>query len=318
MKKLLLALAMLAFVVPASAQNYPNQTVRIIVPTAAGGSIDAIARIFAERLSAKWGQSVIVENKAGGSMRIGADYAAKAPADGYTLLFCHDGTLAVNAVAFRDLPYDPVKDFEPLGIVAYIPVLILANSDFPPKNMRELIDYAKKNPGKVNHATGGTSGLLDLELLKAMAGIDITSVSYRGGLPGVQGTMAGDVEITIADVMTSAGALQSGKIRALAVATKRRVKQLPDVPTADESGVPGYDVSTWVGAFAPAGTPKEVSDKIEEALREAVTYKSVQDKLGAVGIEVASGRADDMRNQLALDLDKWKKLVKEQNIHISP
>ena len=319
MKRTLLAfLALTALIAPSVAQTkYPDHTVRIIVPTAAGGSIDATARIVAEKLSAKWGQPVIIENKPGAGMRIGADYAAKSAPDGYTFLVAHDGTMAMNPVAYPDLPYNPQKDFVPLGMLSSIPEVIMVNANFPAKTLQELIDYAKKNPGKLNHATGGTATMLALELFKAMAGVEIANVSYRGGLPAVTGLMGGDVEVCIADIATASAGLQSDKVRPLAITTLKRVKQFPDLPTADEAGVKGYDVATWVGAFAPAGTPKEIVAKIEAGLKDALSAPDVRTKLEAIGMEIRSGTGEEMRIVLAEDTSKWAKLVKEQNIKIA-
>ncbi len=319
MKQTLLAfLALAALTAPSAAQTtYPDHTVRIIVPTAAGGSIDATARIVAEKLSAKWGQPVIIENKPGAGMRIGADYAAKSTPDGYTFLVAHDGTMAMNPVAYPDLPYNPQKDFVPLGMLSSIPEVIMVNANFPAKTLQELIDYAKKNPGKLNHATGGTATMLALELFKAMAGVDIAHVSYRGGLPEVTGLMGGDVEVCIADIATASAGLQSDKVRPLAITVLKRVKQFPDLPTADEAGVKGYDVATWVGAFAPAGTPKEIVAKIEAGLKDALGAPDVRTKLEAIGMEIRSGTGEEMRTVLADDIAKWSKLVKEQNIKIA-
>ena len=313
----LLALAIAAASTAATAQNFPDHAVKIIVPTAPGGSIDATARIIAEKLSAKWGQPVIIENRAGAGMRIGADAAAKSPPDGYTWLVAHDGTMAMNAVVYPDLPYDPVKDFVPLGLISAIPEVIMVANKVPVKTLAEFIDYAKKNPGKINHATGGTATLLATELLKAMAGIEIEHVTYRGGAPAVTGLMSGDVEICIADIATANAALQSDRIRPLAVTTLERVKQYPNIPTANEGGVPGYDVATWVGAFAPAGTPKNVIAKIEASLKDAVKEPDVRAKLETIGMQVKSGTSDEMRDVLAKDIAKWGKLVREKNIKIA-
>ena len=301
----------------AAAQNFPDRTVKIIVPTAPGGSIDATARILGEKLHAQWGKPVIIENRAGAGMRIGADAAAKSPADGYTWLVAHDGTMAMNAVIYRDLPYDPVKDFVPLGLISAIPEVIMVANKVPAKTLAEFIAYAKNNPGKVNHATGGTATLLAAELLKAMAGIEIEHVTYRGGAPAVTGLMSGDVEVAIADIATANAALQSDRVRPLAVTTLARVSQYPGLPTADEAGVPGFDVATWIGAFAPAGTPKEVVDKIEAGIRNAIKEPDVRAKLEQIGMQPRSGTADELRDVLANDIAKWGKLVREKDIKIA-
>ena len=183
--------------------------------------------------------------------------------------------------------------------------------------MRELIAFAKANPGKLNHASGGTATLLALELFKAMAQVDITNIPFRGGAPAVTGVMSGETQVIFADLATAHAGMQSGKLRTLAVTTLKRVPRLPDVPTIDESGVPGYDVATWIGAFAPAGTPKAIVDKIEAAIKQALAAPDVKAKLEALGMEVGSGASAELRAVLADDVGKWGRLVKEKNIRIA-
>lgn len=299
-----------------AADVFPSRLVKIIVPTAPGGAIDTTARIVAERLQAKWGQPVIVENHPGAAMRVGADLASKATPDGYTLLVAHDGTMAMNPVVYSDLPYDPQKDFAPIALVSSIPEVLMVNKDVKAASLKELIDLAKKEPGKLNHASGGTATLLALELLKAMADIDITSVPYRGGAPAVRGVMGGEVQVIIADISTGGPGLQSPNIRPLAVTTMTRLKEYPDLPTFDEQGVKGYDVQTWMGMFAPAKTPKDVLAKIEAAVKEAVANPEVRAKFEKIGMTVRSGTAAEMQQVLAADIAKWGKLVRERNIKI--
>jgi tripartite-type tricarboxylate transporter receptor subunit TctC len=302
----------------ASAETFPSRTVKIIVPTAPGGAIDTTARVVAEKLQAKWGKPVVIENKPGAAMRIGAELAAKSPADGYTLLVAHDGTMAMNPVVYPDLPYDPVKDFAPVALISSIPEVIMVNKSVPAHSLQELIALAKREPGKLNHATGGTATLLSLELLKAMAGIDITSVKYNGGAPAVRAVIGGEVQVIIADISTGGPGLQSNNVRPLAVTTLQRVKQYPNLPTFDQSGVKGYDVQTWMGMFAPAKTPKDVLAKIEADVKEAVGSADVRDRLEKIGMTVRSGTAAEMKQVLATDIAKWGKLVRERNIKIGP
>jgi tripartite-type tricarboxylate transporter receptor subunit TctC len=310
------SLSVLLTGVPASAQTYPERNVRIIVPTAPGGSIDTTARVVAEKLSSKWGKPVIIENRPGAAMRIGADAAAKSAPDGYTLLVAHDGTMAMNPVAYADLPYKPQTDFAPVALLTAIPGVVMVHNAVPAKSIKELIALAKASPGKLNHASGGTATLLWLELFKAMAGVDITSVPFRGGAPAVTGVMAGQVELIFADIATANAGMNSGKLRVLAVTTAQRVKKLPDVPTVAESGVPGYDVATWIGAFAPRGTPQPIVDKIEADVKKALAMPDVRTRLEAIGMEVRSGTAEEMRTVLARDIKKWGDLVREKNIKI--
>src|SRR5262245_15882572 len=309
--------AFAALAAPAAAQGYPERAVRIIVPTAAGGSIDTTARVVAAKLAEFWGKPVVIENRPGAAMIIGAEAAAKSGPDGYTLLVAHDGTMAMNPVVYPSLAYHSQRDFEPVAMLTAIPEVVLVHEGVPVKTIRELIAHAKANPGKLNHASGGTATLLALELFKAMAGVDIASIPFRGAAPAITGTMAGETQVIFADLASAHAGMQSGKLRTLAVTTLKRVPRLPEVPTIDESGVPGYDVATWIGAFAPAGTPKSVVDKIEAAIKQALAMPDVKAKLEALSMEIRSGAAEEMRAVLAGDMVKWGNLVKDKNIQIA-
>ena len=314
---LIAALATLAAPPPASAQNYPERTVRIIVPTAAGGSIDTTARVVAGKLAEVWGKPVVIENRPGAAMIIGAEAAAKSAPDGYTLLVAHDGTMAMNPVVYPNLAYHSQRDFEPVALMTAIPEVLLVHEGLPVKTVRELIAHAKANPGKLNHASGGTATLLALELFKAMAGVDITSIPFRGAAPAITGTMAGETQVIFADLASANAGMQSGKLRTLAVTTLKRVPRLPEVPTIDEFGVPGYDVATWIGAFAPIGTPKSVVGRIEADIKRALAMPDVKARLEALSMEIRSGAAEEMRAVLAGDMLKWGNLVKDKNIKIA-
>lgn len=309
---------LLAMALPAAGQSYPDRTVRVIVPTAPGGSIDVTARMVAAKLADRWGKPVIIENRPGASMITGADAAAKSAPDGYTLLVAHDGTTAMNHAVYLHLPFHPQRDFEPVAMLTTIPLVVLVNQQVEAKTVAELVALAKANPGKLNHASGGTATLLALELLKAMAGIDITSIPYRGGAPAVTGTMAGETQVIIADLATAAPGRQSGRLRTLAVTTLQRVKQLPDIPTVDQSGVPGYETATWIGMFAPAGTSKTIVEKIEADVKAALAMADVRERLENLGMDIRSGTGDELQKKLAADIQKWARLVKEKNIQIAP
>jgi tripartite-type tricarboxylate transporter receptor subunit TctC len=302
---------------PAFAQGYPDRTVRMIVPTAPGGSIDTTARVVAAKLGELWGKPVVIENRPGAGMIIGAEAAAKSAPDGYTLLVAHDGTMAMNPVVYPSLPYHSQRDFDPVALIAAIPEVLLVNAALQTASVGELIAFAKANPGKLNHATGGTATLLALELFKAMAGVEIASIPFRGGAPAVTSVMSGETQVIFADFATASAGMQSGRLRTLAVTTAQRVPSLPEVPTLDEAGVPGYDVATWIGAFAPAGTPKAVLGRIEEGVKQALASTEVRDKLETLNMQVRSGSSEDMRAVLAADIVKWGRLVKEKNIQIA-
>jgi tripartite-type tricarboxylate transporter receptor subunit TctC len=307
-----------ALTVPAAAQSFPDRAVKIIVPTAPGGSIDTTARVIAERMQAKWGKPVVIENRAGAAMRLGAEAVQKSPADGYTLLVAHDGTMAMNPLIFPDLTYDPQKDFVPLGLVVSIPEALMVNKAVPANSVTELIALAKKEPGQLTHASGGSATLLALELFKAMAGIDIRSIPYRGGAPAVTAAIGGETSMIIADLTTGNAGLQSDRMRPLAVTSIERSKKYPDLPTMNEAGVPGYEVNTWIAFFAPAGTPKDAAAAIETAIKEAVALPEVRARFETTGAVVRTGSADELQKMLATDVAKWAKLVKEKDIKLSP
>jgi tripartite-type tricarboxylate transporter receptor subunit TctC len=298
----------------ANAQDFPDHTVKIIVPTSPGGAIDMTARIIGEKLQAKWGKPVVIENRPGASMQVGAEAVAKAAPDGYTLLVAHDGTMAINPLVYPNLPYDPQKSFEPLGMVISIPEAVMVNVDVPANSLAELIALAKKEPNQLTHATGGSATLLSLQLLEAMAGIDIRSISYRGGAPSITAAIAGETSMVIADVTTAAAGLHSDRIRPLAVTSLTRSKPFPTLGTVNELGVPGYEVNTWMGVFAPAGTPKAVAAAIEAAIKEIVAMPDVRTRFETTGAVVRSGTAAEMRQVLATDIAKWAKLVQEKHI----
>jgi tripartite-type tricarboxylate transporter receptor subunit TctC len=302
---------------PASAQGFPDHTVKIIVPTAPGGAIDTTARVFAEKMQAKWGKPVVIENRSGGAMRIGAEAVQKAAPDGYTLLVAHDGTMAMNPLVFPDLPYDPQKDFTPLGLVISIAEAAMINKAVPANSITELIALAKHKPGELTHASGGTATLLALELFKAMVGVDIRSIPYRGGAPAVTGAIAGETSMIIADLATGAAGLQSDRMRPLAVTSLERSRKYPSLPTMDEAGVKGYEVNTWMGFFGPANMSKEVVAAIESAIKEALAMPDLRARFETTGAVVRTGTAEEMRQVLATDVTKWAKLVKANNIKLS-
>jgi tripartite-type tricarboxylate transporter receptor subunit TctC len=296
------------------AEDFPDHAIKIIVPSSQGGAIDLTGRIIAEKLQQKWGKPVVVENRPGASMQIGAEAVARASPDGYTLLVAHDGTLAINPMVYPNLPYDPQKSFEPLGMVISIPEVVMANVSVPVHSIGELVALAKKEPGQLTHATGGSATLLSLELFKAMADVDVRSIQYRGGAPSVTAGITGETSIVIADVTTAGPGLHSDRIRPLAVTSLTRSKLLPELPTVDQAGVPGYEVNTWMGVFAPAGTPKDISAKIEAAIKEAVAMPDVRSRFEAAGANIRSGTAEEMRQVLAADTEKWAKLVRDKHI----
>ena len=313
----LLAVAVFSLTAPLAAQDFPTRTVRIIVPSSAGGSMDVTARLIGAKMAEKLGQSVVIENRPGGSMITGATAAAKSEPDGYTLLVAHEGTMAMNPFVFPNVPYDSSR-FKPVGLISSIPMLLMVNSSVPAKSVTEFIELAKKNPGKFTHATGGTTTLMVFELFKSRANLDILSVPFRGTSQALTSTMSGDVDFLIADETGAAPGLDSGKLRMIGVTTLARLEKHPDVPTVSESGFPGFEHISWIGMFAPAGTPDAVVKKIEDVVKLAVIAPDVRTTLERLGMEMQNGTTDAMRERLAIDTEKWAKLAKERNIKLIP
>jgi tripartite-type tricarboxylate transporter receptor subunit TctC len=250
-------------------------------------------------------------------MIIGAEHAAKQAADGYTLLIAHDGTMAMNPVVFPTLPYDPQKDFAAVSLLTAAPLVAMVHPSTGFNTIQDLISYARANPGKLNHASGGTATLLALELFNALANTQITSVPYKGAAPAFASLMAGETQLAFGDIGSAAATLKSGKVKVIGIATLERSKRYPDWPTIAESGVPGYETRTWVAAFAPAGTPREIVTKISADMRRAVTDPAVRARLDGMNFEVVGSTPEELAKLLRADTEKWGKLVKERNLKIS-
>ncbi|MDR2300054.1 MAG: tripartite tricarboxylate transporter substrate binding protein [Comamonas sp.] len=297
---------------------YPSKPVRIIVPYPAGGTTDIIARIAANQLTERLKQSFIVENKAGASGAIGSQAVAQAAPDGYTLVMATASSHGINSALQKSLPYDAVKDFAPITVVANTPNIIIANPAVPVKNLQELIALAKKEPGRINFGStsAGGSPHMSAELLKMMAGIDMTHVPYKGAAPMLTDLIGGQVQIGFDNLPSSIGFVKSGKVRALAVTTARRWPGAPDIPTVAESGVPGYEVSGWFGLLAPAGTPREILNKLQGTLAEAVKSPEVAKQLNDLGAEPVANKPEVFAQEIKDDVEKWRKVVKTTGVKL--
>ena len=257
------ALAPLAAPLPAFAQSFPSKPVKLVVPFPPGGSLDNVGRLLAQKLSEAWGQQVVVENKPGAGGNVGADAVAKSPADGYTVVMGALSTHAVNPSLYAKMPYDAVKDFAPISLVAITPNVLIVNAATPVNSVRDMIAFAKANPGKVNFGSGsnGSAGHLAGELFKMETGTDVAHIPYKGGAPALQALLAGDTQFMFDNLANAMAQVKGGKVRAIAVTTAQRSKLAPELPTMAEAGMPGFDISTWFGLLAPAGTPPEVIAK---------------------------------------------------------
>jgi tripartite-type tricarboxylate transporter receptor subunit TctC len=297
---------------------YPTKPITIIVPFSAGGTTDILARVVGLHVGQTLGQPVIVDNRAGAGGNIGTQAVARAPADGYTLLMGTVGTHAINQGLYKKLPFDPIKDFAPLSRVAMVPNLLVANPAQPYKNVKELIAYAKANPGKVNFASSGSGTSIHLsgELFKQMTQIDMQHVPYKGSAPAVADLIGGQTAIMFDNMPSVMPHVKAGKLRALAVTTAKRSPALPDVPTIAESGVPGYDTSSWFGLLAPVGTPADVVAKLNAAIAKALADPDVKTKLAEQGAEPHPEKPEQFAAFIASETAKWGKVVKESGASV--
>jgi len=312
---------MLTFVcatVTAQAQDesYPNKSVRIIVPFAAGGSTDIVARILADKLGAEFKQTFVVDNRSGAAGNIGADAVAKAPADGYTLLVGTTGTLAINRYLYKDMTYDGLKDFAPVSYTSSITNILVVSSKIPVRTVAELIALAKSKPGELNFASSGagSSTHMSSELFKAMAGIDIVHVPYRGSAQAMNDVLSGQVTMLIDNAPSSVGFIQQGTLRPLAVTSTKRLPTLPEIPTMDESGLKGYESLSWSGIVAPAATPKPIIAKLNQAINRLLETEDVKQRFAGMGVKPVGGTPEIFARHIQSESDKWGKLIKSANI----
>src|SRR5688572_1800379 len=267
--------------------TFPQKPIRFVVPYPAGGPLDVIARLLGQKVAESTKQPVVVDNKPGAGGNIGADIVAKSPPDGYTLVMGAVATHAINPTLYASIPYDPVKDFAPITQVASTPNVLVVNPSVPASSVREFIAYAKANPGKLNFGSGstGSAGHLAGELFKSMAGVDMAHIPYKGAAPAMQDLVAGQIQLMFDNLASSLGQFRAGKVKALAVTTAKKTPLAPDLPTIAESGLPGFDISTWFGVFAPAGTPKAALDRLHAEFTKALAAADVREKMTNLGAE---------------------------------
>jgi tripartite-type tricarboxylate transporter receptor subunit TctC len=303
----------------ASASAYPNRPIKIVVPFPAGGPTDGMARIISDRLGAVLGQSIIIENRGGGAGgSVGAKVVASADPDGYTILLTPGGSLTTGPAVHKNLGYDPLKAFVPVGLVMETPQAVSVHPDLPVKTMAELVAYAKANPGKISFGSQGfgVGPHLMLELFKLEAGIKMTHVPYRGTAPMLTALLTGEVQLAIDPTTTSLVHIQSGKIRPLAVASATRTAALPDVPTTVEAGYPKLVSPFWLGVVAPAGTPPAIVAKLNAAFRETLAAPETRDRLANFGAEAKIGTPEAFGKLIADELALWQRVVKDANITV--
>jgi tripartite-type tricarboxylate transporter receptor subunit TctC len=296
----------------AQSAAYPNRPVKLVIPFPPGGPLDIIGRLIAQKASEDWGQSVVVDNRPGAGGNIGADLVAKSPADGYTILMGALSTHAVNPSLYAKMPYDATKDFAPISLVAITPNVLVVNASLPVNSAKEFIAYAKANSGKLSFGSGsnGSAGHLAGELFKVDTKTDIVHVPYKGGAPATQALLAGDTQFMFDNLANAMPHVKAGKLKALAVTTAERSKLAPDLPTMAEAGLPGFDISTWFGLFAPAGTPKDVIAKWNAEVVKILNSPDMRERLTAQGAESAPTTPEQFAALIQSEIPKYARIVK--------
>jgi tripartite-type tricarboxylate transporter receptor subunit TctC len=291
---------------------YPNRTIKLIVPYPPGGTTDLLGRFIADQIKSGLNATVIVENKPGAGSTIGADLVAHAPPDGYTLLLATSTTLAIDKTLYKKLPYDPVKDFAAISLVASVPFALIVNPQIPAKTLSEFIAYAKANPGLAYGSAGnGSPQHLGAELLKAQAGIDIRHVPYRGSVPAMLDVIANHISFMIVDLEPALPQIKAGKVRVLGVTTPKRVAVAPDIPTMAESGLPGYQLIAWQGLVAPAGTPRNIVDTLAAQIAKMLADPATGGRFATLAIEPLPGSTpDSFAAYIKTEVDRWATIVK--------
>src|SRR3954464_1376180 len=302
----------------AVAQTYPDKPVHLIVPFSAGSAVDTLARIPAQKLSELWGHPIVVDNRIGANTIIGTEAAAKAPADGYTLLLTNDAALATNPALYPNLPYAPLRDFVPITLAASIPVVLVAHVSQPFATVKELIDYARANPGKLHYASGGNGSAqhVPMEMFKQIAGIDLVHVPYKGLGAAFNDVVSGQVPLMFAGLSNAPAHIKAGRIRALAIGSAKRSAAMPDLPTMQEAGVPGFDYAAWAGILAPAGTPAAIVQKVNADWARVIAMPEVRDKLMALGFELTPTTPAEFGEMIKREMAKVAKVVKDANIRV--
>ncbi|WP_050873065.1 Bug family tripartite tricarboxylate transporter substrate binding protein [Comamonas testosteroni] len=298
--------------------NWPSKPIRWIVPFPPGGAMDAIARTLGEKAARTLGQPFVIENRPGAGGNIGADFVAKSPADGYTLMITSIG-MATNKPLYRKLSYDPIKDFAPVGVLAVVPNILVTNATQPQiKSVADVVAAAKAAPGKLTYASAGNGTSIHLagEVFTSLAGVDMLHIPYKGSGPAVSDLLGGQVNYMFDSITSARPHIQSGKLRALAVTTARRSTSMPDVPTMEEAGIKGYEVSPWFAAFMPAGTPPAIVKKLNQTFVAAMKQPDVIERFQAIGAEVVGSTPEEAARHLQTESQRWTRLINERGIHM--
>ena len=311
MRHALLAVA-LALAAPICSA-FPDKPVRFVIGFTPGGPSDILARALGQKLAERWGQQVVIENRPGAGGNLAAEAVAKSAPDGYTWLLGNNSILATNHALYRKLPYDPVKDFAPVALVAVQPNILVVHPEVPAKSVTELVQLAKQNPGKLNYASSGAGAAAHLagELFKTMAGVDIVHVPYKGAQPALTDLIAGQVQLMFATSASVIPYVKAGRLRALAVTTAQRSPSVPELPTVSEAGLAGFEATTWHGVVVPAAAPAPLVQKLNQDINAALKDKELSERLAGLGAEVLTGTPRDFADYIAREIPKWTKVVRD-------
>ena len=301
------------FLLSGLAQAFPDKPVRFVVGFTPGGPSDILARAVGQKLAERWGQQVVVENRPGAGGNLAAEVVAKSAPDGYTWLLGNNSILATNHALYKKLSYDPLKDFAPVALVAVQPNILVVHPDVPAKSLQELIEFLKRNPGKLNYASSGAGAAAHLagELFKSMAGVDIVHVPYKGAQPALTDLIAGHAQLMFATSASVIPYMKAGRLRALAVTTAQRSPSVPELPTVAQAGLPGFEATTWHGVVVPAATPAAVVQQLNRDINAVLKEKDLSERLAGLGAEVLTGTPQDFADYIAREIPKWTKVVKD-------
>ena len=314
---IVLAACLLTAATPSHAE-YPERTIQIVVPYTPGGTVDILARKLGDRLGKAWGQPVVIINRPGAGGSVGAEVVAKSAPDGYTFLLSTNSPLTTNLTLYPSLGYEPLRDFEPIILAGENPLVLAANPNLPVKSLKELIALAKSKPGQLNAGTSGNGSTAHLSLatLNKQAGISITHVPYRGGVPSIQAAMAGEVQLVFSDIVPVIPQIRDNRLWAIGQTGLHRARIAPDIPTLDESGLPGFNITAWIGAVAPKGTPKDIVRKLNLEIGRALKDKDFAEQISAIGIDPLGGTPDEFAALLQKEIPRWKQIVQDAGVKI--
>jgi tripartite-type tricarboxylate transporter receptor subunit TctC len=304
-----------ALISTASAQ-YPNRTLQIVVPYTPGGTVDVLARLIAQRLQELWGEPVVILNQPGAGGNIGAAYVAAAAPDGYTVLLSTNSPLTTNLMLYRSLKYDTLRDFEPVIVTSASTLVVVAYPELPVTSVSDLVALAKSKPGQLNAGTSGrgTTAHLSLVQFNKRAGVELTHVPYRGGVPSLQAAVSGEVQVTFSDIVPALPLIQGAKVRALGVTGPQRTAVAPNIPTLNESDMPGFDMRAWVAMVAPKRTPRDIVQKLNSTINKVLREPQVQERLTAMGMDLTGNSPEDFSQFLKIEIERWKGIVADAGI----